>query len=221
MLKMRDIDFLQYKLQNGDQPKIYYIAHKVELREGLEDEITYKSKPEFSVIEIEVQSVQNALCEVMNFQQFPYQYHTVAQTVILSPTEKYVYHYTASNVDLKIPSIIYGASRTLYQNGSAMMAYNDPSPIQPVYTNDLSFMGFIKSACEKLFDDGELDWKYQKAPEGTVIDGISYKYITSPWYILETDDKYHLEHHLVNVNKKNALFLYAEDALSYKEELEA
>ena len=227
MLKMRDLDYLHYQYWNNRTlPTIYYIAHNVELREGYADEVMYKSKPGFSIIEIKVKEIRNALWELMDFQQFPDDYYTTSQTVIMSPTEKYVHYFTESKIgDIRVPqrlpSIIYGVKRVLYKNGAVAVEYNDPSPVQPVYTNELSFMEHSKSVCEQLFNDGKLNWKYKEAIAGTIIDGIPYKYITSPWYILKTDDLYHLEHHLVNVNQKNAFFLYPQDALSYKEELEA
>ena len=50
MLTQYNIDKLMQSIQNGEEVFLYYIAHNIELREGIIDEHQYKSVNKFKPI---------------------------------------------------------------------------------------------------------------------------------------------------------------------------
>ena len=227
MLTEKDIDLLRADIDSGKPPTVYYLASRVERRESYIDEVAYKSNPQIDIVELQIANVTNALWELLNFKANPINYHTEQEIVIIDADNRYHYYYTVPN-DLvsynkpfnpKMPSAIYGCHRVRFKNGTVIGNYNDSSPIQPIFTNTLKFGSTGASEVLKMFEDGSLGWKYRNAPEGTVVDGIPFKYMTSNWFILEVANFPRPEQHLINVNQKNAFFIDLEKALSWREEM--
>ena len=69
------------------------------------------------------------------------------------------------------------------------------------------------------FNNGDLDWKYQKLETNRLIDGIAYQYLTSDWFILDIENFPRVEKPLVNVRQKTAYFMNNTDAQYYLKEL--
>ena len=67
MLTQLELDSMQMKIQNGEIPEIYFVAHYVECREGIIDAEQYKSVPRFKVIKIKISEIQNAYFELLNY----------------------------------------------------------------------------------------------------------------------------------------------------------
>ena len=229
MLKISDIDYLHNLIAKNGKAPVYYLAHQIELRGEYINEVAYKSVPSFKVIKIWLQDIQNALWEVQNFREHPEEYHTEQEERIIDADHKYIYYYTTQNNDEsytlpfnpRIPSSIYGTKRILFSHGKVIGEYNDPSPVLEEYTNLISYGDTNNEVALQMYKDGDLNWKYKDAPEGTIMDGIPYKYLTSDWYILKALNFPRTEHFLINVKKKNAFFLNEFSALSFKEEAEA
>lgn len=230
MFTESDIDYLANDIYNNGYSIIYYIAHMTELREDYIDELAYKSTPKFRILELKLTGIDNAYWELLNYQNHPELYHTEQEDVRLINQDKYTYYYTVPNkktnyvkdINPRMPSAIYGKKRILYTNNVIKAEYNDPSLVKPIYTNVLKFNG-ISNATEilNLFDNGRLDWKYRKLDEPITVDNISFKYVTSDWYILDIENFPRIEKHMINTNKKTAFFINLWEAQSYLIELKA
>ena len=69
------------------------------------------------------------------------------------------------------------------------------------------------------FNNGKLDWKYKKLKNPENVDGIDYHYITSNWYILDTNEFLKTEMPLINVNKFSSYFTDLTKAFDYIDQL--
>ena len=229
MLTERDLDFLMLNIQGGKETFIYYIAHRVECREGFIDEYQYKSSPDFRILKLKITDINNALFEYLKFAKNPEKYHTEAEESYADEFTKYVYYYTVPNhinnyeqdFNPRIPSAIFGYKRKLYRSGILVDEYNDPTPIKPIYTNSLRYSNLSVSEVAAKYNNGMLNWKYKKLDVPGITDGISYDYITSDWYILDIENFPRVEKPLVNTKTKTAYFMTNEDAQSYMRELKA
>lgn len=240
MLTEKDIDLLWDQIRQGrvrdplnlnNYPTVYYLASRVERRESYIDEVAFKSDPQIDIVKIKVTGISNALWELLNYKENPEEYHTESETVVIDFNNRYEHHYILPNesksyslpfrprVQAVMPSTIYGCRRIRFKNSEVIGDYADPSPVQPIFTNTLKFADASASLTLGYYNAGSLNWKYREAPEGTVVDGIPFKYMTSNWFVLEIGDFPRSEHHLVNVNQKNAFFTDLGKAISWKEEM--
>ena len=228
MLTQKNIDVLMNEMQQTGSASVYYLAHNIELRESYIDELVYKSIAKFSILKLNITNIQNAYFEYLNFQNNPEAYHTEEETVYLDADAKYTYYYTVPNAasayskefNARMPSAIYGKKRILFRRGVQAGDYNDPSPIQPIYTNSLSCEGCTFSELVEKRDNSQLDWKYLKLDEPVENDGVTYNYVTSDWYVFDTPNYPRVEKHMINVKQQTAFFISLERALSYKSQIE-
>ena len=229
MLNEKDIDKLKALIDVDGTASVYYLASRVERRESYIDEVAYKSDPAIDIVKLQIGNITNALWEVLNYNQFPSEYHTESELVIIDHDNSYQYYYTVPNAvaidsgkpfNARMPSAIYGCRRVRYKGTQIIGDYHDPSPVQTSFTNTISFGTLEPSLVLEMYQNGRLDWKYRNAPENTVVDGIPFKYMTSNWYILEIDNFPRTEHHLINTKQKNAFFIDVDDALSWRQEMQ-
>lgn len=227
MLNELDIDHLKEKIDEDGEATAYYLASRVERRESYIDEATFKSDPEIDIVQIKIKSIMNALWEVLNYNEHPTEYHTESERVVIDHDNFYDYYYTVPNgldsyskpFNPRMPSAIYGCRRVRYKCSQIIGDYHDPSPVQTIYTNLMTFSDLIPAEVLDMYNCGDLSWKYADAPQDTVIDGIPFKYMTSNWYILDVANFPRTEHHLINIHQKNALFVNMDDALSWREDM--
>ena len=219
MLSERNIDDLMMKIMDNNSAYIYYIAHMVECNEGIIDELMYKSKSSFNVVEIKVNNIVNALFEKENFENHPEEYDTEIETYITNDKNiREIKYYVPRNItNPRIPHIIYGYTETnkldAYDGRSYVHEY--PSVVKTVYTNALRFSDKIGSEAIELYNDNKLNWKYKKLDNFAEVDGIQYFYKTSDWYILDVEGFSRTEKPLININQKTAYFMSAESAHSF------
>ena len=228
MIKEQDLDLLHYNINRYGYSDIFYIAHKIELIESYVDELAYKSKPEFKVMQLKLTGINNAYWEYLNYLEYPLDYHTEEQTFWFNDDIKYIEYYTVPNkkqqyvdeFNARMPSIIYGKKRIFYKDDVLVASYNDPSIILPEYTNVLTYNDNTAERVLELFNNHELDWKYKKLVEPVYNDNIKFDYVTSNWYILDIDNLPRAEKHLISIKQKNAFFVNLKDAFSIYKELE-
>lgn len=225
MLTQKDIDNLQLKIQNGEKAIVYYVAHAVEMRERSLDEHHYKSISQFRVLEVELENIQNAYFEYLNYKSNPDKYHIEQEVIYYNPSESYVNYYTVPNTVSKDkefnprqPSMIYGIIKETYVDGTLKSTIVDDSPVKVVYTNNLSYGNNTKDETIALFNKGKLDWKYKKLDAPANVDGINFNYITSDWYTFNIVNFPRTELSLINVNDKCAFFMDVCEALSFAEQ---
>ena len=225
MLTQLDIDNLQIKIQSGETPELYYVAHLIEPRESHLDELKYKSVSRFKVIKIKINKITNAYMELMNYKNNPNNYHIEKEECYYELNKKYINQYVVPNkpsgnkdINPRMPSAVYGYVYTLDGDDSS---YIEPSPVHAEYTNVLEYGIYKQSEVKELYNQGKLNWKYITLEHTEKVDGIDYKYITSDWYILECVNFPRTEHILINVNDKTAYFMNQEDAFKCIEQLEA
>lgn len=222
MLTQNNIDEIMQRLQSGRKAYIYYVASAVEMREGYIEELKFKSIPEYRCIRLEVTDIENAYIEYRNFKNHPEQYHIEEEELWYDTKTKYVHYYMVPNsegpyekdINPRMPSNIYGYKRHLYSKGTLVQDTIDPSPIKEVYTNAIQYYNKSTVEAKALYDDGKLDWKYIYLPNGIVVDGIEYSYLTSDYYILDIKNFPRVEKPLVNVNQKTPFYMTNEDAQS-------
>lgn len=225
MLNQLDIDTLMQTIQNGREAFVYYIAHNVELREGYIDELAYKSNPKFRILKLKVTGITNALWEVQNYLSRPNNYHVEEEESYPSPNYKYVNYFIVPNnassysapFNARMPSAIYGVRRRLFDSSGRQIGSDttDPSPVKEVYTNELWYGNTQYSSLPST-----LSWKY-KSISSTNVDGITYRYLTSDWFILDIANFLRTEKVLINVKQKTAYFMTLEAAYNCMKELMA
>lgn len=229
MLNQRNIDTLMSSIQNGFDTYIYYIAHRVECREGAIDEFVYKADADFIVLKLKLKDIRNAYFELQNFKNYPDQYHTESEETYEDEFTKYVRYYNVPNgkdeyskdFNPRLPSAIYGYRRRLYRSGILVKDYTDDSPVKEVFTNALVYGDLDANKVLDKFNQGKLDWKYKKLEKPVLIDAVVYKYITSDWYILDIENFPRTEMPLINVKQKTAYFMSNTEAQSVKRQLKA
>ena len=229
MLTQYNIDKLMQSIQNGEEVFLYYIAHNIELREGIIDEHQYKSVNKFKPIKIKLTNIVNAYIEYRKFKQNPENYHTEVEEEYYDEFTKFYHYYTVENesdsfikgFNSRIPSIIYGYRRRIFEFDKEPRDINDPSPVIPIYTNNISYGDLFDDTLHQAQNNGLLDWKYIRVDEPIINDGIEYYNITSDYYILDIENFPRVEKPLINVKHNNAYFLELSDAFNYLRQLEA
>ena len=229
MLNQKDIDELVQSLQNGEDVYLYYVAHRIETREGFLDEHIYKSVDRFLPIKVKLLGIQNAYFEYLNYVNNPDNFHIEEEEEYYDVFTKYIHYYVVPNspesftksFTSNVPAIIYGVKRKVYRRGVLVKDYVDPSPIKEVYTNYLEFIDDRGTILDEMFNDGKLDWKYMKLNNKEKVDGIEFQYITSDWYILDIENFPRTEMPLINTKQYSAYFRNLDEAFNYIDQLEA
>lgn len=238
MLSQKDIDLLMNKIQSNEPAYLYYVAHMIEGREtDILDEHSYKDVSKFKVVKVEVESVQNAYFEYLNYLDNKDNYHIEEEEFYYHPsTDKYMQCFITPNaeesynkdINPRMPSIIYGSIRKVYDEYGAIKVIHDPSPVEVQFRNVLEFYEYELNEITKKYEpkrkekDEYLDkykWKYIKLNHPEIVDGIEYKYITSDWYILTLKNYPMIEKPLINANQYSGYFLDIQDAFNYLEQL--
>jgi hypothetical protein len=230
MINQQELDNIVLRLQNKEEVFLYYVAHYIELREGIIDEHQYKSVNKFRPVKVKITDVNNAYTEVLRYKNHPQDFHIETEEEWYDEITKYIHYYTVPNdspfkYDLnfnsRIPSIVYGYRRKVYKNDGAEEEFNDPSIVVPIYTNNPEFGDLRGTELKNAISEGKLDWKYIYTETPIETDGIEYNYITSDYYILDIENFPRTEKPLINVKQKNAYFLNICDAFNYIKQLEA
>lgn len=229
MLNQSDIDTLMQTIQSGAPAHIYYVAHMIEGREtDILDEHSYKNVSKFKVVKVEVENIENAYFEYLNYINNPDSYHIEEEEYYYHPSAKYIKYFITPNkkdsynkdLNPRTPSIIYGYKRKIYVDNKVNEVI-DPTPVKEVYTNALEFGNAKSSETISMFDSGKLYWKYMKLSPPAIVDGIEYNYLTSNWYILTLKNYPMIEKPLINVNEHSSYFMDIQDAFRYIEQLVA
>ena len=215
MLNQKDIDTIAQEIKSNGFCTLYYLAHFVECREGIADEISFKSISRFRIIEVKCTSITNAYFEYLNYVNHPENYHIEEETTHYDNNTTYMHYYVVPNAqssytkDLnpRMPSLVYGIRRKFYKNGEFIKEYTDPTMVSEVLTNDLEYYGYTPGQTIQKFNNGELNWKYKRLEHGVSVGNVVYNYITSNWYILDVVNWPRTEKPLVNVNQKSAYFM--------------
>ena len=229
MLNQKNIDELMLQIQSGLDAYVYYIAHRVECREGAIDEYQFKSIPDFRVLRLKVENIYNAYYEYLKYLEHPENYSTEHEETFADEFTKYLFYYTVPNkgqvymneFNPRIPSVIFGTRRILYKSGIIVKDYSNPSPIKEKYTNALEYGNLTPAQVLTKLQGGYLDWKYKKFENPVTIDGIDYSYLTSDWFILNIPTFPRTELPLINVKQQTAYFMTNEAAQSYLKQLKA
>lgn len=218
MLNQIDIDKLQLLIQGGNKPELYYVAHKVETREGVIEESSFKSVSDFRVMKIKITEITNAYFEVLEYKKNPANYHIETEIELVDLNIEKRFYYIVPNtagtytkpVNPAIPSAIYG----VVKSDSEVCE----SPVLPIYTNVLECGDLNNGVVKTLYDSGNLNWKYLTLVNKAIVDGIEYKYVTSDWYIIKCEDFARTEHILINVKERSAYFMNSADAFDFLKE---
>lgn len=227
MLSQADIDTLMIMIQSNTPAYIYYAAHMIEGREtDILDEHSYKDVSEFKVVKVEVQDIQNAYFEYLNYVNHPENYHIEEEEFYYHPSAKYMQCFVTPNnktsyskdINARIPSIIYGFDRKVYDEG-VIKEIHDPSPVKAIFTNALEYGEMKTDKVAAEIKSGNLDWKYMKLDSPEIVDGIEYNYVTSDWYILTLKNYPMIEKPLINIKQHSGYFLDIQDAFRYIEQL--
>ena len=227
MLSQVDIDLLMQRIQSGEPAYIYYAAHMIEGREtNILDEHSFKDISKFKVVKIQVESIENAYFEYLNYLNNPDNYHLEEEEFYYHPSAKYMQCFITPNgkdnynkdINPRMPSIIYGNIRKVY-NRDVIKEIHDPSPIKPVYVNLIEYGEKPSPVVVEDVINGNLDWKYMMLEEPAVVDGIEYSFITSDWYILTLKNYPMIEKPLINTKEHSGYFIDIQDAFSYIEQL--
>ena len=229
MLTQLEIDKIAKGLQEGMPQYLYYVAHYVETREGVIDESQYKSVARFRVIKTKVTSVTNAYLEVKHYWEHKELYDIEEEIEMYDANTEYKHFYVvpianksySKPLNPRMPSIIYGVTRTATTLDGTIHYNNDDSPVKPIYTNALEYAGLTDGYVKDEYGRGNLDWKYITLSTPAIVDGIEYKYITSDWFIIETENFPRTEHPLVKAGDKCAYFMNPQDAFNFIKECEA
>ena len=92
MLTEKEIDYLKYYTQTEseqDKAYVYYIAHMIEPREGIIDEVNYKDISKFKIIKLKVKDVNNAYFEYLNYIKNKINYHIEQEECYYDINTKY------------------------------------------------------------------------------------------------------------------------------------
>ena len=237
MLSQVDIDIIKQQIKSGNPVYLYYVAHMIEGREtDILDEYTHKDVSRFKVVKVEVEDVQNAYFEYLNYCNNKDKYHVEEEEFYYHPSAKYMQCFITPNgnktynkdINPRMPSIIYGYIRKVYDEYGAIKEVHDPSPVKALYTNVLEFNDLVidektgKNAIKRRIESkysNEFNWKYMKLDNSEIVDGIEYKYVTSDWYILTLKNYPMIEKPLINVLDHSAYFLDIQEAFNYIEQL--
>lgn len=228
MLSQTDIDNLMKKIQSGEPAYVYYAAHMIEGREtDILDEHSYKDVSEFKVVKVEVEDIQNAYFEYLNYVNNPNDYHIEEEEFYYHPSAKYMQCFVTPNMkdsydkdlNARMPSIIYGYIRKVYGLDGAIKEIHDSSPVKEVYTNAPEYGDMTTSEIVSSIISGNLDWKYMALDPPEIVDGIEYSYVTSDWYILSLKNYPMIEKPLINVHQHSGYFIDIQDAFRYIEQL--
>lgn len=226
MLTQLDIDELQIKIQDGEQPEVFYVCHLIEPRESVIDEYKYKSVSKFKVIPVKISRISNAYFEYLNYVNNKSNYHIEEEVSYYTNQEskKYTHRYIVPNepsgnkdINPRMPSIIYGS---VVEKEDGSLIHLD-SPVKAIFTNALECAELSRDEVLQLYHNNHLNWKYMTLENKEIVDGIEYKYVTSNWYILECVNFPRTEHILINVKDKTAYFRTLDEAFSAIEQLEA
>lgn len=227
MLSQADIDSLMQTIQSGEPAYVYYAAHMIEGREtDILDEHSYKDVSKFKAVKVQVENIQNAYFEYLNYLNNPDDYHIEEEEFYYHPSAKYMQCFITPNgkdsydkdINPRIPAIIYGFIRKVY-NRDVIVNVHDPSPVKPVYTNAPEFGNKTSSEVMESLISGKLDWKYMMLDPAAIVDGIEYSYLTSDWYILTLKNYPTIEKPLINVKQHSGYFIDIQDAFRYIEQL--
>lgn len=228
MLSQTDIDYLMRTIQSGKTAYVYYVVHMIEGREtDILDEHSYKDVSQFKVVKVEIDNIQNAYFEYLNYVNNPDNYHIEEEEFYYHPSAKYMQCFVTPNmidsydkdINARMPSIIYGFIRKVYNADNVIKEVHDPSPIKVVYTNALEFGDMETSEIIEAMNSGKLDWKYIKLDSPEIVDGIEYSYITSDWYMLSLKNYPMIEKPLINIHQHSGYFIDIQDAFRYIEQL--
>ena len=98
MLTQADIDSLMKTIKSGEPAYVYYVAHMIEGKEtNMLDEHSYKSVSKFKVIKVEVENIQNAYFEYLNYINNPKNYHIEEEEYYYHPSAKYLQYFVVPN----------------------------------------------------------------------------------------------------------------------------
>ena len=228
MLSQFDIDSLMDKIIKKQSAYVYYVAHMIEGREtDILDEYSYKDVSKFKVVKVEVEDIQNAYFEYLNYKNNPDNYHIEEEEFYYHPSAKYIQCFVTPNarenykkdLNARMPSIIYGYSRKVLDKDGIFKEVKDQSPIKAIYTNKIEFLDLSENEIFRSMQPDDFNWKYIKLDDPAIVDGIKYNYITSNWYILSLKNYPMIEKPLINVNDHSAYFIDIQDAFSYIEQL--
>ena len=229
MLSQSDVDFIMKTIQSGEPAYVYYVAHMIEGREtDILDECSYKDVSKFKVVKIQVDNIQNAYFEYLNYVNNPDNYHVEEEEYYYHPEAKYTQLFITPNntigshekdINPRMPSIIYGVYRKVYGVDGSLKEVHDPSPVKPVFLNTLEFGDLSISETIECMESGNLDWKYMKLDSPEIVDGIEYNYVTSDWYVIDLKNYPMVEKPFINVKQHNGYFINIQDAFSYIEQL--
>ena len=229
MLNQLDIDKLQLKIQNGETPELYYVAHAIEPREGEIDEVQYKSVSRFRAIKIKISEISNAYFEYLNFVNNPNNYHEESEESYYDRFTKYIHYYTVpnytrkdsdNNIVSRMPSIVYGRRKHVIIDGT-VTEINEPSPVKPIFVNVLEYADFRGTDIQAMYNANKLNWKYMHLNKPELVDGVQFNYVTSDWYILKCINFPRIEHILINTKLKSSYFTNLNDAFDFINQLEA
>lgn len=231
MLTEKEIDTLKFNIENNDDAYVYYVAHMIEPREGVIDEVNYKDISQFKIIKLKVKDIYNAYFEYLNYLSNRMNYHIEKEECYYDINTMYINEYIVPNGNAsytkdfnpRIPSIIFGIARKVYDKDLNVKEIIDQSPIKHKFVNKQD-MFFMNEEQTRLYTDLHMDklsWKYQQLNTPEICDGIEYYYITSDWYILDIENFPSVEKPLINIKEKNAYFINLEDAFNYLEQLKA
>lgn len=228
MLSQADIDYLMKTIQSGEPAYVYYAAHMIEGREtDILDEHSYKDISEFKVVKIQVEDIENAYFEYLNYVNHPEDYHIEEEEYYYHPSAKYMQLFVVPNgdgiyekdINPRMPSIVYGFTRKVYTPYGAIKEVHDPTPVKEVYVNALEYGDMEASEVTTELESGNLSWKYMILDPPAIVDGIEYNYVTSNWYILTLKNYPMIEKPLINTKQHNGYFVNIQDAFKYIEQL--
>jgi hypothetical protein len=228
MLSQANIDTLMQTIQSDEPAYVYYVAHMIEGREtDVLDEHSYKDVSKFKVVKVQVENIENAYFEYLNYTNNPDNYHIEEEEYYYHASAKYIQCFVTPNgqdsyskdINARMPSIIYGYNRKVFDHKGIFKEVKDPSPVKVIFTNALEYGAKSNSEVINDIDSGKLDWKYRKLDSPEVVDGIEYNYITSDWYILTLKNYPMIEKPLINVRQHSGYFIDIQDAFRYIEQL--
>lgn len=143
MLSQNDIDTLMRTIQFGEHAYVYYVAHMIEGREtDVLDEHSYKDISKFKVVKVEVEDIQNAYFEYLNYLYKPDDYHIEEEEYYYDPSARYIKHFVVPNaesvyskdINARMPSIIYGYTKKIYI-GNKLVSIFDSKLESGMYDN--------------------------------------------------------------------------------------